>query len=696
MGIIKSLRLGNRLNKRGFQTIEDLDRIIEGHGGVNTYAGPSVSETTAINYSAVFDAVWIISNTIASLPLILYQRVGESGKKRYQRSELYNLLHNQPNSEMTSYIWREISQAHLLLWGNAYSQIIRTKGDEIDSLWPLNPQRVQVKRENGRLIYVFKDTNHREHIFKPEQILHIPGFGFDGRVGKSVISIARQSIGLGLATEEFGARFFGNGANTEIVLKHPGRFSEKSGAIDRIRKQWEEKYQGLSNAHKPFILEEGMDIDKLTIPPDDAQFLETRKFQVDEIARWFHIPPHKLKELSRSTYTNIEHQQIEYVTDTIRPWLVRWENHLNWKLLDVNERKTYFTEFLMDALLRGDTATRYQAYATARQNGIMNADEWRAKENMNPIKDKEVGGMYWMPLNMTDASQAGEVEPIEGKPFEGEPEEEKPKEEKPKEEEPEKKNLEKRLLAKGLKREAIRSIQLRRRYAGRYKKLFREVTNTIIAKERDAVMKIAHKSYDERSLLDFKEAIDEWYAKNKAKIRQSFSAPINSYADAIMEVAIGETGMDGIDAKETQDYVEGYVDITTDRYVNSSRGQLKSEARKAEEDERDPIEAIDKRLVEWEEKRPDKVADREVVDGECAFSQHVYWAAGLQSRWVTIGDNCPYCDSLDGMAIGRGGNYFHKGDVLEPFGATHGPLLMSSNVSHPALHAGCDCTIIAM
>jgi HK97 family phage portal protein len=353
MGIIKTIRLGRALSRRDI-SIQKLDTLLDAQlAGYTTYSGVDINETIALNLSAVFNAVWIISNTVASLPLILYRRVDESNKKRNQRHNLYDLLHNQPNPEMTSYVWREISQTHLLLWGNSYSQIIRGGDNRVLALWPLNPDKMRVERENGRLIYKFKAGENKEIIYPPESILHIPGLGFDGRVGKSVVSLARQSIGLGLATEEYGSRFFGNGANSNIVLKHPGRFDEKSGAADRMRKQWSEKYSGLANAHKPFILEEGMDIERLSIPPEDAQFLQTRKFQIDEIARWFNLPPHKLKDLERATFSNIEEMAIEFVQDSIRPWLIRWEQHLNWKLLNESERRRLFFEFLLDALLRG-------------------------------------------------------------------------------------------------------------------------------------------------------------------------------------------------------------------------------------------------------------------------------------------------------------------------------------------------------
>ena len=390
-------------------SISDLDAAMDlAVNGQPSHAGVDVSGDTAMNFSAVFCAVNIVAGTIASLPLQLYRRVG-NGKEPYRDHPLYDVLHNLPNPEMTSYVFRETLQEHLLLWGNAYAEIRRDRVGRPVELWPWNPAGVQTKRaDDGTLFYEIQETATEKRAIPAVNMLHIPGLGFDGRLGYSVIAKARETLGLGLAMEEFQARFYGQGTNIGSVLEHPGRLS--ADAHERLIKDIQEKRGGLSNAHKSMILEEGMKFVKTGMPLEDAQFLESRVFQISEVARWFNLPPHKLKELSKATYSNIEQQQIEFVQDSIRPWAVRWEQHIAWKLLKEDERRELFAEFNLDGLQRGDTKSRMEAYSLMRNVGAISADEIRAKENMNPIGGL-AGEMYWKPLNMGDADKE-EVEVI--------------------------------------------------------------------------------------------------------------------------------------------------------------------------------------------------------------------------------------------------------------------------------------------
>jgi HK97 family phage portal protein len=387
-------------------SVSDFDKLIEqAWGGKPTAAGVDVGNDSALSFSAVFNAVAIIAGTVASLPLILYRRIGERGKERVKDHPLFDILHNVANPEMTSFLWREVSQSHLLLWGNAYSWIQRDGLGRILALWPLSPEQMTVKRNPvGQIVYELDEGGGKKQILAPRDILHIPGLGFDGRVGYPILTLAREAMGLGLGMEQFQARFYGQGTNLGAVLQHPGRLGQE--ALDHLKESLKEKYSGLQKSHGVLILEEGMKYERMGMPLEDAQFLESRTFQVAEIARWFNIPPHKLKEMSRATFSNIEQQQIEFVQDCIRPWLVRWEQQLAWKCLLPEERKDLFMEFMIDALLRGDTISRNQALALQRQNGIITANEWRGIENMNPQEGK-AGDMLWMPLNYLDANAEG-------------------------------------------------------------------------------------------------------------------------------------------------------------------------------------------------------------------------------------------------------------------------------------------------
>jgi HK97 family phage portal protein len=367
-------------------------------------SGVSVNEQTALNYSAVWAAVQRISGDVGSLPLVLYRRVGD-GKEPLRDHPTYKLLHDQPNPDMTAVVFRETMQAHLLTWGNAYAEIEWRGDGRPQALWPIDPSRVTPERDaGGNLYYKVQNYSKADMKFAPENMLHIPGLGFDGTCGYSVISKARESIGLGLAMERFGGAFFGNGATLGGILTHPGRLSDQ--AKKGLRESFNAKHRGVDRAHNVGILEENMTYTPLGVPPDDAQFLESRKFQVAEIARWFQVPPHMLADLDRSAFSNIEQQQIDYYTGTLRRWLVRWEQEINRKL--VLQQGTQFVEHVIDGLLRGDIESRYAAYAVGRQWGWLSADDVRAKENMNPLP-AEAGRIYLVPINMAPADRINEV-----------------------------------------------------------------------------------------------------------------------------------------------------------------------------------------------------------------------------------------------------------------------------------------------
>lgn len=364
-----------------------------------------VNEQTALRVTAYLAAVKIISETVASLPLFVYRRLETGGKARAPDHPAYEVLHNQANSEMTAYQFRETLQGHICNWGNGYAEIERDGGGRIRGLWPLLPDRTWPERDpvTQKIRYRTTLPDGQQVILPFENVLHIPGFGFDGLVGYNPVRLAREAIGMALATEEFGANFFGQGANPSGIIEYPGKLKDQ--ALQEYKKSVREAHEGLSKSHRLMVLEEGLKFHQITIPPEEAQFLETRKFQIAEIARIFRVPLHMLAELDRSTNNNIEHQSIEFVVHTIRPWLVRWEQSIHMKLFTAYERKNgFFAEYLVDGLLRGDIQSRYAAYAVGRQNGWLSANDIRERENMNPI---DGGDVYLVNGNMMPADQAG-------------------------------------------------------------------------------------------------------------------------------------------------------------------------------------------------------------------------------------------------------------------------------------------------
>ena len=374
-------------------------------------AGKSVSVQSAIQVSAVYACVRVIAETIASLPLHVY-KVTDTGSEKATQHSLYRLLHDEPNREMTSFILREAMLTHLLLWGNSYCQIIRTGRNQIDSLYPLLPDRMEVDRDsNCKLTYTYSTSEGRIYRLAAEEVLHIPGLGFDGVVGYSPIALEKNAIGLGLAAEEYGSKFFSNGARPSGILTHPN--TVKNPKV--LRESWNAAYGGSSNSGRVAILEEGMKFETISMPNNEAQFLETRKFQVSEICRIFRVPPHLVGDLEHATFSNIEHQSISFAVHTIRPWLVRIEQAINRSLFSEKEKGRFYAQFNIDGLMRGAYKERMEGYAIARQNGWMSANDIRELENMNPLTDDQGGNAYLVNGNMIPINLARKEEPMNGK-----------------------------------------------------------------------------------------------------------------------------------------------------------------------------------------------------------------------------------------------------------------------------------------
>ena len=374
-------------------------------------SGKHVTERSSMQMTAVYSCVRILAEAVAGLPLHLYRYDGNGGKEKAVDSPLYFLLHDEPNLEMTSFIFRETLMTHLLLWGNAYAQIIRNGRGEPLALYPLMPNRMRVDRDDkGNIYYEYQHSTDDAHTMKgsnvvlnSKDVLHIPGLGFDGLVGYSPIAMAKNAIGMAIACEEYGAKFFANGATPGGILEHPGVVKDPA----KIRESWNIAFGGSSNANKVAVLEEGMKYTPISISPNEAQFLETRKFQINEIARIFRVPPHMVGDLEKSSFSNIEQQSLEFVKYTLEPWLIRWEQSLVRALLAENAKKEYFIKFNVDGLLRGDYQSRMNGYATARQNGWMSANDIRELENLDRIPENAGGDLYLINGNLTKLEDAG-------------------------------------------------------------------------------------------------------------------------------------------------------------------------------------------------------------------------------------------------------------------------------------------------
>lgn len=382
-------------------------------GGISA-SGKRVNENSAMQVTAVYACVRVIAETIASLPLQVFKHT-DMGKEKAIAHALYRLLHDEPNPDMTSFVFRETLMSHLLLFGNAYAQILRNGKGEVTALYPLMPDQMAVNRaSNGQLYYTYtkiSDANFKarnaqsgiQYNLKPSEVLHIPGMGFDGLIGYSPIKMAKDAIGAAMSCEEYGAKFFANGARPGGLLEHPGVLKNP----DKIRESWNNLFKGSGNSHQIAVLEEGLQYKSIGISPNEAQFLETRRFQINEIARIFRVPLHMIGDLERATFSNIENQSLEFVKYTIDPWVVRWEQSIQKSLFSETEKSEYFVKFNVDGLLRGDYESRMKGYATGIQNGFLSINDVRSLENLNLVSVEEGGNLHLINGNMAKLKDAG-------------------------------------------------------------------------------------------------------------------------------------------------------------------------------------------------------------------------------------------------------------------------------------------------
>lgn len=636
-------------------------------GGAGTYTGKAVSHDNALQYIPLLAGIRKIAETTGSLPLFLYKRVGQ-GKERAVDHPLYDILHVAPNSEMTSMKYRETIAGHLLFWGDSFSEIDWAEGGYIKGLWPLFPSRMILKRINGELLYCYTPPyNATEIIYRQNQILHISGFGTTGHRGLSMVNQGREAIGLGMGLEEFGARYFGDGAHPGSVLEHPGSLSDK--AQERIIKRWN-KSQGLIKAHSTVVLEEGMKLHEYTVNPQAAQTLETRKFQVTEIARLLNIQPHKIADLERATFSNIEESNIDWVVDTLRPWLVRIEQAMSMQLLTREERKVYFIEHLVEGLLRGNITSRYQAYSTARNGGWMNADEIREKENMNPMPDGK-GEIYLVQGAMAPLEEGGKV----GAP----------------------------LLTTMSAEEAteIRSIKslikdinnIRESYVEPMEDVFRRILNREIA----SIQRALKKHLENRGVTGFSAWLSEYYNDLPESIQKASTPLMRAYMQLIYknsaQVVIEPKDIPSVMPKQLNQFREEYIETMAKRYVGSSIGQLQNLVKMTPPAEL--YKTIEQRLNEWIETRPAKVTHKELVKAQNAMCRETYKFVGITKlRWVAQGGSCEFCQQFNGKVVGIEQHFADHDQVIESKNPKTPNFKVSQPKLHPPLHRGCVCIIV--
>lgn len=388
--------------------------------GSQSVSGETVTEETALTYSAYWNAVNLIAGPLGSLPLHLMQTQGKN--KRYATDQsLYRVLHTQYNPYMTAMAGRECLALHVLTWGNGYAEKVKNGYGEIVELWPIPPNRVTPKMKDSELVYDIRMNGESDITLSRDQILHIPGLGFDGFVGYSVIAMARKSIGLGMALETFGSLYFGQGTHPGVIITHPNKLGTDGHA--NLKKALTDSYSGLGQSHRLMLLEEGMKPEKIGIPPEDSQFLESRQFQITDMARWTNLPVHKLKEMTKSSFNNIESENASYVVDSLLPWFIRFEQNYDMQLVSKPQQKqNFYFKHNFEGLLRANSKDRAQFYKVMIGSTIMTPNEAREKEDLNPsdnpLADELFVSVSTIPLSKLEEylakNQGSTPKPIEG------------------------------------------------------------------------------------------------------------------------------------------------------------------------------------------------------------------------------------------------------------------------------------------
>lgn len=631
--------------------------------GLETPAGIDVTPETASASATVFACTRVLAEAVAVLPLLVYQRDGRN-RDRARAHPLYRLLHLTPNPEMSSFTLRELMMKWLCLWGNGICEIDWGKDGYPRGLWPLPVNRVGIERlKSGQLYYWYSDPRDGRIGLPASSVLHFKFMG-NGLWGESPVRVGARSLGLDLATEEFGSRYFANGARPGVVLKHPGLVSEKAKA--NLKSSWNSEHQGLSNAHRFRVLEEGMDIATIGHPPEEAQFLETRRFQRAVVAAWFRVPLHKLNDYEGgASYASAHVMQRAFYDDTLVPWLERFEQEMMRSLLIESELDTYYIEHLADALLRADPKDRFASYQIGVQSGILSPNEARERENLNPYAG---GDVHLLPLNMINANDgrrtaSGATERRDGGATTRDDSEE--------------------LTATG-----------RRQLAAAYRRLFEDNIGRLSRREvadlRRAVEKHLIRAEDVEA---WRAWLDDFYTELREAIPPYLAATLESLAAQVAADVAGERG-ENIDPDDLEDFRSGYLETFAGGYVASHARQLRILTDEAEQDGVDPVTGIGARLDSWEETEAERQAAGQAFEAVNALARAAYILAGVTvMRWMATGESCPFCQAMNGRTAGVEEFFVEAGGTIA---AADGKTMTVVRAKrYGPLHEKCDCVVVA-
>jgi len=632
-------------------------------------SGITVTETTMINWLLVRAAVRVLAETISTLPLRLYRK-GDGRRERVDDHPGALLLRDGPNPEMP---WCRYSAAAVVqraLWGNSYSEIV-WGGRGPKALWPIGSHRVRIERlRSGEIVYRVAAGDRAQSrrsaadVLPADRMLHIPALTTDGIVGLRPLQALREAVGLGQAAERTAGKYFANDGRPGGYIKHPGRLSDKS--LERLLREHARAHVGVDKKWKTMVLEEGMEFKEVNMPLQDLALLGVRRFQVEEIARAFRVPKHLLQDTETSSVrANIEHEGINFVVHSIRPWLVHEEKTKTWSLLTSDERRAgYYYEYSVDALLRGDAKARFETYHMARQAGIMSANEARELENLNPRPGAE-HDVLLVPLNMVPAAVAAQGLERGDREDRSYPPQE---------------------------MRAARYPVLRRRVRESFLPLFQREIGGLVAEE---VREIRNRlsQIESRGRRWWMEWLRGWYEVHRGYATAKIAALVASYmaevaASAMEEVALAAMP-DGLDV-----FASSYAESFGSRHADSGHRQLLTLIEDAQSREQAQA-AVTSRLDDWEEGRGEKAAKREATQASGATARWVFAAAGISTVvWDASGRACSICRKMHGRTISITRPFLSPGDIVEP-GGDVSALEVKQIIRHPPLHGGCDCGLRA-
>lgn len=633
----------------------------------NTYDSVVVNEQSVMGLAAVYSSVKVISEAVGSTPRHTFSRIDGRNRDRIRGNYIDRLMVN-PNPEMTGVEFWETAAAHLALRGNFYAEIVRDENGYPVILWPLRADRMRFARaKDGSLVYLYDHPNGGTYPMRSDEVFHIKGFSPDGIAGYSPLTVCRKTWEQGITVQEYGKKFYSNDARPGGVLVVPGRLDDD--AFERLRDDWRALHQG--EPGRIAILEEGASFNPISVAPEDAQYLETRSFNRSEIAGIFRVPPHMIADLENATFTNVEQQNLSFVTHTLVPWYSRIEAAVYKRLIMPADQGRLYIEHNPEHLLRGDLAARTESYVKMVTNGLMLPNEVRQREN-NPPLPADVGDIPWIqgamqPMDILKEGWRDDQNKLPAETRDAVPEPPK---------------LERRNLGAD-----------RRNVQKAFRPTLADAYRRIIRWESQRIRKAAKENLGTRNTQGFLDTVED-ILREREYHRNQLEPVYRSFRDAVGPLASQEIDQDFSPASHDE-WLDGYIDHAITNHTAGTRAQLE---RVVKQNLDDPLSAVEERLDQWEDGGPsgttrfDKTAERESVNFGQTFSKAVWVLGGITLlRWVSDGEDCPACSELDGQVTGIESSFLGEGDFVD-FGEGQASQV-SRDVLTPPLHSGCDCAI---